>query len=185
MRLLFVIVSLVQAAAQTPSRPLPRFEDFPVKEVFNQTPHPPILVTPEQRLYRTRIRNGVEAGWGVWVNGEWSTEQQRPGPNFAGHFIVIVWGCGAACLRMVICDAITGAVYDPPLSAGGLALPILAPAYAAGSAPDVEYYRDSRLMVIEATPHSDRPNVASYTFYFLWEGNHWKLLRRIPLTVGQ
>jgi hypothetical protein len=104
------------AAAQTLSKPLPQFEDYPVKEVFNQPPHTPILTTPEQHHYRTRIREGVEKGWGVWINGEWGKEQNRPGPNFAGYYIVIVWGCGAPCLMMAVCDARTGAVYNPPLS---------------------------------------------------------------------
>jgi len=40
----------------------------------------------------------------------------KPAPNFAGHYVVIVWGCGAQCVMMAIVDVKTGIVYDPPLS---------------------------------------------------------------------
>ena len=41
-----VTSSILQSAlAQSHSKPLPEFEDYPVKEVFSGTPHPPILVT--------------------------------------------------------------------------------------------------------------------------------------------
>ena len=36
----------------------PRFEDYPVVEIFKGIPAAPILATAEQRMYRTRIRNG-------------------------------------------------------------------------------------------------------------------------------
>jgi len=59
---------------------------------------------------------------------------------------VIVWGCGAACLRMAVSDAKAGTVYNPPLSAGGLALPLLMlPAILPGGLP-----RRSRMAAIAA-----------------------------------
>jgi len=144
---------LQSAAAQTHSKLLPTFKDYPVTEVFNGTPHPPILVTQEQHRYRTRIREGVGKGWGVWINGEWGKEQNRPGPNFAGHYVVIVWGCGAPCLMMAVCDAETGEVYNPPLSAtGGLTLPLLVFPNSAGRGADFEYRRNSQLMIVCACP---------------------------------
>ena len=170
------------AMAQIHWKPLPKFEDYPAKEVFNGSPHPPILVTREQRRFRTRIREGVEKGWGVWINGEWGKEQNRPGPNFAGDQIVIVWGCGTACLMMAVSDARNGTVRNPPLSEGGLYLPSLLLPMSAGRAPSLEFRRDSELMIIKATPRSDRPDPKSYAFYFLLQGNHWKLLRRVAIT---
>ena len=74
----------------------PKFEDYPVIEVFRGTPAAPILATAEQRMYRTRIRNGVAAG---------------AGPNFAGHYFVISWGCGSNCAMMAMVDARTGEVH--------------------------------------------------------------------------
>lgn len=137
----------------------------------------------QQRRFRTRIREGVENGWGVWTDGEWGAEHNRLGPNFAGHYIVIVWGCGAPCLMMAVADAETGAVYSPPLSARlrGLTLPLLAPANSAPSDATIEYRLNSKLMIVKATPNADRPSAVSYAFYFVWEGDRWKLLRRIPI----
>lgn len=176
-----LFVCLQAVSAQTNRTPLPKFEDFPVPDVFDDTPHPPILITPEQRLFRTRIREGVAKGWGVWVDGEWAKEQNRPGPNFAGHYIIIVWGCGSGCIRMAMTDAETGTVFMPPISEGGFALPMLVFPDSAGRAADFQYRKDSRLMIVRTTPHADRPSALPYAFYYLWEGRHWTLLRQIRI----
>ncbi len=176
-----MLAALQIARAQNHTERLPRFEDYPVKEVFNRIPHLPILVTPEQRLFRTRIREGVEKGWGVWINGAWGEERNLPGPNFAGHYIVIVWGCGTACIRMAVSNAETGAVYDPPVSYKGFALPMLVFPNSVGRAADVEFRKDSRLMIVRATPHADRRSASPFAFYSLWQDEHWTLLRRVHI----
>jgi hypothetical protein len=117
--------------------------------------HLPILATPQQRHFRTRIREGVEKGWRVWINGEWRREQNRPGPNFAGRYIVIVWDCGPGCIQMAVSDAESGTVYNPPISEGGFALPMLTFPNSAGRAAEIQYRKNSRLMIIKATPHVD------------------------------
>ncbi len=178
---IWTLATLQPARSQNRTQPLPKFEDYPVNEVFDRTPHPPVLVTHDQRLFRTRIREGVEKGWGVWINGEWGREQNKPGPNFAGHYIVIVWGCGAGCIRMAMSDAETGAVYNPPVSDGGLTLPILMLQNYVGGAARTEYRRNSRLMIVSATPRAGSRDAVPYTFYFLWRDDHWKLLRRIAM----
>ncbi len=35
-------------------------------------------------------------------------------PNFAGHYIVSTWGCGAECIMGAVIDANTGKVYWLP-----------------------------------------------------------------------
>jgi len=190
MKLIPIVVTLSvlqTAAAQSHSKRLPTFEDYPVKEVFNGIPRPPILVTSEHRRFRTMIREGVTKGWGVLVDGQRGAEQHRPGPNVAGHYVVIVWGCGAPCLRMAVCDAETGAVYNPPIAAdGGLGLPLLVLPSSVGRVADLEYRLDSQLMIIKATPHSwERENAPSYAFYLLMQNSQWKLVRRVPITDEQ
>jgi hypothetical protein len=180
--LISTVATLQIARSQQSTNRLPRFEDYPVSEVFAQTPHLPILVTSEQRMFRTRIREGVEKGWGVWINGEWSKEQNKPGPNFAGHYIVIAWGCGSGCIRMAMSDAETGTVYNPPpVSDGELALPMLVFPNSAGGAAETEYRRNSRLMIVRATPHADRSDAVPYAYYFLWQDKRWRLLRRVAV----
>lgn len=38
------------------------------------------------------------------------TEEASMGPNFAGHFTFIEWGCGISCLSYAIVDAISGKI---------------------------------------------------------------------------
>lgn len=43
------------------------------------------------------------------------TEEASKGPNFAGHFTFMRWGCGTSCLSYAIVDAISGKIvlYNP------------------------------------------------------------------------
>jgi hypothetical protein len=40
-------------------------------------------------------------------------EGGKEGPNFAGHYTIIQWGCGAACVSYAIIDARSGEVFHP------------------------------------------------------------------------
>jgi hypothetical protein len=179
---MLVLIALQRACAQSHAQPLPKFEDYPVNAVFTGTPHPTILVTREQRLFRTRIRDGVEKGLGVWVNGEYNREQNEPGPNFAGHYIIIAWGCGSDCISMAMSDAKTGAIYTLPLSRGQFGLPLLWLRNVLAGPAETKYRKDSRLLIIRATTAAgSSSNVAPFAFYFLWQADHWALLRREPI----
>src|SRR4051812_9789 len=145
-----------QGSAPTRNERLPTFDKYPVAETFKGTPAAPKIVTTKQRMYRTRIREGVSKGWGVFRDGK-----DQPGPNFAGHMIVVQWGCGAPCMMMAMVDARTGVVYSPPISADGigtqsLAWPLLSLGLSVGRNPDIEFRLDSSLMVIRATPKQTR-----------------------------
>lgn len=149
----------------------PRFEDYPAESIYKGTPAPPILVTPEQRLYRTRIRNGVNNGEGVErPHGE----VDHAGPNFAGHYIIVEIGCGSPCTLMAIVDAMTGRIYNPPMS-NGLQLPRLD---GGPWLPTVEFRMNSSLMIMRPCPNLAKGPVLDH--YFLWQNNQWRLIRRIP-----
>jgi hypothetical protein len=82
---------------------------------------------------------------------------------------------------MAMSDAKTGAVYTLPLSKGQFGLPLLVfPDVVAGPA-ETEYRKDSRLMIIRATPDTRWPAAKPYAYYFLWQADHWTLLRRIAI----
>ena len=166
------------AAAWTASAQNPRFEDYPVKDIFTGTPAAPILATPQQKLFRTRIREGASKGTGVMRDGK-----EQAGPNFAGHFIIVEWYCGSPCAMNAMVDAITGKIYAPPISEG-LVLPVITP-----GDPDpcpqwgpatVKFRLDSKLMIVEANPNFPKDKM-NYRHYLLWENNRWKLLRRVPI----
>jgi hypothetical protein len=87
----------------------PRFKDYPVTNIYRGTPAAPVLSSRMARLFRTQLRNSVQYG-----------------PNFAGHYTVARWGCGAGCVTVAVMDAISGEVWfapfaieDAQLEAGG------------------------------------------------------------------
>jgi len=81
----------------TPASMAKSFANFAIREKFTGTPAPVVLSRPEDRRFRTMLRNGA-----------------KDGPNFAGHFTVVQWGCGTNCLSGAIVDAKTGQVYQLP-----------------------------------------------------------------------
>jgi hypothetical protein len=158
---------------------LPRFEDYPVTKLFAGTPVTPTLDTPEERTFRTRIREGVAKGVGVTRDG-----MEQPGPNFAGHYIIVEWQCGSPCGMMAMVDAATGKVFGLPLSKG-FRLPDIGPGDQEGCMQwgyaVIEFRRNSRLMTVVANP--DWKEHGNHKHYFIWEADSWRLLRRVPACV--
>jgi hypothetical protein len=159
---------------------MPRFEDYPSGRTFTAKPAAPRIATALEQSYVDQIRNGVEKGYGVFRDGK-----EQVGANFAGNLIVIQWACGAPCVRMVIVDAQTGAIYYPPISINGIGarsfdLPLLTPKGSVPRNPDVQFRADSDLMVITATPGKFGLR-RSYAYYFLWRQSRWAFLRKLPL----
>jgi hypothetical protein len=85
-------LSLIALAAAPP-----QFKDYPVTTIFRGTPTAPMLSSRLARRYRTQLRNSVQYG-----------------PNFAGHYTVARWGCGAGCTTIAIMDALSGEVWFAP-----------------------------------------------------------------------
>lgn len=176
------LLAVAWVSAQQAALGQPRFEDYPATSIYQGKPAPPKIVTAEQRMYRTRIREGVEKGWGVLRDGV-----ERLGPNFAGDMIVVRWGCGSPCLMTAMVDAVTGAVYTLPLALKDrsmhdtLALPWLRIGNSVGGNPEVDFRQNSRLMLIKASPDYFKEIHHSYAYYYLWQDHHWTLLRRDSL----
>jgi hypothetical protein len=86
-----------------------------------------------------------------------------------------------------IVDALTGIIYAPPIGfakrgSQTFGWPLLQIGYSVPSVADIEFRLDSRLMIIRATYNNwKRMPMPSYTFYYLWENNVWRLLIRVPL----
>jgi hypothetical protein len=81
-------------------RALPRFKDYPVNEPLIRHPAPvDFSRSPDERRFRTVLVRGA-----------------RKGPNFAGHYTVVIWGCGSPCKSFAIVDARTGQVHSPGFS---------------------------------------------------------------------
>ncbi|HKV41132.1 MAG TPA: hypothetical protein VJX67_18135 [Blastocatellia bacterium] len=141
------------ARTQTQS---PRFEDFPAGKPFAGKPVALKLTTRNARKYRTVLREGAAAG-----------------PNFAGHYAIVTWGCGSSCVQFAVVDEITGDVYFPSFYV----------AASVGSDQDSEHLPEplqfklnSKLLVVTGNLNeAEKGGVYNYK----WEGN-----RLVPI-VGR
>ncbi len=152
-RVLLSAIAVQMATAQSDTA-RPRFEDYPVEQISQA---PPVNVDfshdKRARLYRTVLRLGA-----------------RSGPNFAGHFTVVTWGCGSSCQQFAIVDALTGKVHFSQV------LP-----YVSWSASDdpfgLQFRLNSRLLIVHGYRKEDPPRG---TFYFLWDGASLNPLKAVP-----
>jgi hypothetical protein len=111
------------ANAQTTA--LPRFEDYSSTRAFAGRPAPVVFASARYgRTYRTRLRDGAQGG-----------------PNFAGAFTVITWGCGSSCQVSVVVNARTGMLSQQTLR----------------TTNGVEFRRDSRLLIADYVHIGDPP----------------------------
>jgi hypothetical protein len=138
---------------------LPRYEDFPVPKVFKGKPAQPLISgNPQARTFRTRLREGA-----------------LKGPNFAGHYTIVTWGCGTACQQLSIIDAQTGRVYFPK-ALSTLTYNLVENMDEAG----IKYRLNSKLLVLVGSPGeaAESENMVG-TFYYKWENNDLKLIHSI------
>ncbi len=105
----------------------PRFESFPAKDIFKGKPAAPKLVSKSQRRFRTQILDGAGKG-----------------PNFAGRYTIVQWGCGASCVSSVIVDARTGAVYALPFETLSFGMDVQEP---------FSFRQDSSLLIVRGCPN--------------------------------
>lgn len=132
-------------AANARAEDAPKFADYPGAAVYNGRNAAPVIATPDARLYRTKIREGV----------------RDTRPNFDGHYIIVQWGCGTQCLDGAIVDAITGKVVSLPVVEAAMRQ----------DAPMMDYHIDSRLIVANGFIGEGTP-IASH--YFEFDGTRLK-----------
>jgi hypothetical protein len=127
----------------------PEFKDYSAAQIFNGTLHPAILTTHIEKNHRTVIREALEKG-----------------VNFAGHYVLVSWGCGAGCKQFVIVDSVTGKVYDPPFVEVYYHFPPANSNFEWWCYTDLlTFNKGSRLLVVEGCLAGKRCGRT----YFLWE----------------
>jgi hypothetical protein len=92
------VVWLFCCLAGDAQRPV-SFADYPVSLKFHGRPAKPLLNSPNSKRFRTRIFQAAASG-----------------PDFADHYTLALWGCGAGCVMFSIVDAVDGRVYDAPFT---------------------------------------------------------------------
>jgi hypothetical protein len=91
--LILLLVSSTMLAGQSiPDRP--SFDRYAAEHIYEGAPAQPKL-NKDQMMFRTVIRKGAKSP-----------------VQFASHYTVPQFGCGAGCSSFYIVDSITGRVYD-------------------------------------------------------------------------
>ncbi|MFM0028849.1 hypothetical protein PQR70_21605 [Paraburkholderia madseniana] len=145
----FVSVMCWMSVAQAADVGVPRFEDFAVSDTFAGKAAKVRLVSADDKEYATRIR-----------------EASRQKPNFAGHYVLASWGCGASCVSTVAIDAKTGRVTWLPFTVCCWDVDVQEP---------IEFRRDSSLLVV----HGSRNEAGSGTYYYALDKDEFKLVKAV------
>ncbi len=75
--------------------PIPAFASFPAGREYRGAPASVDFASdPDARRFQTVLEAGI-----------------RNGPNFAGHFRIVTWGCGTQCQSYVTVDVATGRIF--------------------------------------------------------------------------
>jgi hypothetical protein len=88
---IFVIINILSISVFTQGK-IPQFKNYSISDVYAGKNAKPII-TKSDRIFKTRL-----------------TEGANEKPNFAGRYILSVWGCGARCLMGAVIDAKTGKI---------------------------------------------------------------------------
>jgi hypothetical protein len=156
------LLAALQVGLLSAQNTVPTFDQYRVTEPkFSGKPMRPVIKTAEDRRFLTMIRDAAVDG-----------------PNFAGHFTIAEWGCGAGCVSVAIIDAATGSIYSGPFRILSWEMRKYENKYAANDEKfqPIEYRLDSRLLVGRGCPEG--ANCASY--FWEWTGSQFKLVRKIP-----
>src|SRR5437868_1859738 len=144
----FQLISLLFVGSLARPQSVPRFEDYsaPVN----------LRSAKGASSFRTRLREGA-----------------REGVNFAGHYTMVQWGCGAGCLDAGVIDAKTGMVYLPDEIAGFMVW------FWNDNDEALQFKPNSRLLVLSGAPASEANSGSPKTglYYYEWTGTRLKLIK--------
>lgn len=151
------LLLLALPAWPAPREPSPlRFEDFPVGPAYAGRNH---LVLKEGDVrWRTRLR---------WTMGQ--------KPDFAGHYVLASWGCGAECVMGAAVDVRTGAVIWLP---GSLCCWYSDEQATPDDVEPLRFRLDSRLLVL--TGRRNERDGDGGTHFFAIEDGRFVHLRDVP-----
>ena len=144
---LFAVIATGFALADQAKADTPQFENYAVRSVYHGKVASPLLKTTQDRQFKTMLRQGAHGK-----------------PNFAGHYIVTIWGCGAGCLMGAVMDAKSGAVYWIPFSVSGWT-------DTSDDFQPISFRPNSRLIIVTGQRNEQG---SSGAHAYIFDGSHFK-----------
>lgn len=93
--------------------------------------------------------------------------EARHGPvDFAGHFVMATWGCGAGCVMAAAIEKTSGVVTMLPFTVSDWPLDVTEP---------LSYRKDSSLLIIRGS----RNEKGHGTYYYTFDGKAFRLLKAV------
>ncbi|CAN7254543.1 hypothetical protein LJR230_000964 [Trinickia sp. LjRoot230] len=127
---------------------MPKFEDFPA-QVYHGKIASVRIASAQDREFRSRLR-----------------ESSGQKPNFAGHYSLASWGCGASCVMTVAIDAQTGRTTWLPFTVCCWATDVDEP---------IKFKADSRLVEITGA----RNETGGGTYYYVIDKKGFVLVKAV------
>ena len=113
------------------------------------------------------LTNAVRKGYDVVEGG---TENERVGPNFAGRYVLVQWGCGSNCMEAALIDGRDGTVLRLP-QIPGEELDYFGVPTGSVDMRTLEFRRYSRLLRV--------PRITDgMTYAYVLEGHRWQFLSK-------
>ncbi len=103
--------------------------------------------------------------------------EMAEGPNYAGHYRVAIWGCGASCAMFAVVNLKTGKVITARELATVLGTHLAADDFLPGTGSDAwgfRFTKDSNLLVIIGDPNEDE--LRSGAYYFVVQSDRLRLV---------
>lgn len=135
---------------------VPQFRDFPARAGPPARNAPVLLSTDQELTFRTRLR-----------------EAATRRPDFAGFYVVAIWGCGTDCLMGAAVNTRTGRVAFLPAS-------ICCLTAGDGYTDKIAYRADSTLLVLTGRRNEAEDDLGAH-FYRI-QGDQFVHVSDVPLT---
>lgn len=126
----------------------PKFSDYRVDQQFEGKLTHVKIVSAQDKEFKTVLQRALH---------------QKP--NFAGHYVMLQFGCGASCVQAAVVDAQTGDVFWLPFTVC-CSLPDISP---------INYRLDSSLIEINGS----RNETGQGTYYYNFSNGNFVLIKEV------